>query len=89
VITEAILGLLAWVIEGVAGALSPGTLGLPSASGISASVGEYAGPIDNWLPLSEAAFAIAFVVTVWLPVAATYSLVMWVYTHIPVLGAGQ
>lgn len=85
-ITDAVLWVLASLLTLVTAPLPTSSLDLPSATGIGSWIGTNAGPVDAYLPVVEIATGLMLIVTVWLPAAATYLLLIWAYRAIPVVG---
>lgn len=48
----------------------------------------FAGPVDKFFPLAELLFFLDLMVSVWMPAALAYTVVKWVYRHLPVIGKG-
>lgn len=87
-ITDAILTAVSALTRLVLGVLPDSTLDLPNFAGIGEWMGEKAGPLDRFFPVSELATGLVLIVGVWMPAAATYIVVNWIYRHLPVVGAG-
>jgi hypothetical protein len=88
VIVDAILALCSAVVDFIVGLLPDDDLELPGVSTLTAWIGEYTGPADRFLPMSEAMTALEMMLSVYLPVALTYTVTKWIYRHLPVLGKG-
>lgn len=52
------------------------------------AIGGALGGLDGFLPISEMALVVGWALTVYFPIVLVYYLVLWIYTHIPVFGAG-
>lgn len=87
-ITDAVLTLAAAVLSWLSGLLPVATITLPSAADLSTWMGTYAGPFDKLIPLSEMLTFAVVLLTVWVPSALTYTVVVWVYKHLPFFGRG-
>jgi hypothetical protein len=88
-IVEAVLSLLATIIDGVMSVLPTDSLDLPVVGeDIAAWFGERAGPLNAILPIYEVAQFMVIVTTVWLPAVLVYTTVKWIYKHLPMIGKG-
>lgn len=87
-IIDALFSVIGTVLQLLADALPESTLDLPVLSDIGGWFGEYAAPLDRWFPVTETAVFLDLVVTIWMPAALAYSIAHWVYSHLPVIGAG-
>jgi len=88
VITEALFFLVRGVLALVTEVLPEGTLDLPAIGTVGADMAEFAAPVDRFFPVYETFVFLEVLVSVWLPAAAVYSVTVWIYKHLPVLGKG-
>lgn len=87
-ILDGIFFALGSLMRWVAGLLPVGTLTLPSAADVGTWIGTYGGPFDKVIPLHEAVLFAVILLTVWVPSMVVYTLTLWAYKHLPVLGKG-
>lgn len=87
-ITEGVLAVLALFSRWLERLLPVSTLNLEAVGSIGDWVGEKMGPADQVLPMREAAQGLVIVTGVWMPAALTYTVVKWIYRHLPVVGKG-
>lgn len=88
VIFDSILAFCTATLGWLSGLLPPATITLPSTTDVSAWFGTYAAPFDKIIPLYEATIFATLLLTVWLPSAGIYTIVVWAYKHMPVFGKG-
>lgn len=87
-ITAAILKLLGNVFGWLASWLPESDIDLPAGmDSLGDKLGEYMGPADGFLPVSETALFLQIVVGVWMPAAAIYTMGMWMLAHNPFVKA--
>lgn len=51
-------------------------------------LGIHFGPFDRFLPILEMSQFLIIFLGVWMPAVAVYTVVKWVYKHLPLLGKG-
>lgn len=80
-----VLGALTTLLETIPDATLPvGTYPAQFAEAIGGALGG----LDGFLPISEMAVVVGWVLATYVPVVLTYHLVLWIYTHLPVIGNG-
>lgn len=87
-ITGAVLRVLALVLGWFASMLPSGELVISVSDSWSSWITSYAGPLDRWFPVKETFQALVIFFAVWMPSMVTYTVVHWIYRHLPVLGKG-
>ena len=87
-ITDAVFGLVAALMGLITSPLPVSTITIPAAGSIASTVAGWCGPLNQYVPMYEMAFGMVIVVTIFMPVALTYSVVSWAYKHIPFVGGG-
>lgn len=87
-IVEGILAVFGLVMSWLGSLLPLDTLDLTAVGSLGGWVGERMGPADQVLPMVELAQFLVIVLTVWMPAALTYTVVKWIYRHLPFVGKG-
>lgn len=87
-IVDAILAFGSAILGWLSGLLPTATITLPSTTDVSSWFGTYAAPFDKIFPLFEATTFAVILLTVWIPSAGVYTLVVWSYKHLPFFGKG-
>lgn len=90
-ITDAILRLLAGMLGWLSDQLPVSGLtssALAEAESFGTKLGEQAGPFDAYVPLVEMMQGIVIWATVWVPAAVAYTVAVWIFKHLPVIGKG-
>lgn len=87
-ITAAILSLVSVILRFVTAPLPTDTLDLSVISDVGDLFAEYAGPANAFLPMHELALFLVVFFGVWLPAALIYTVVKWIYRHLPLIGKG-
>lgn len=52
-------------------------------------IGGSLGGLDGFLPISETAEVVGWVLLTYVPVVVAFQITRWVYTHIPIVGNGD
>lgn len=84
-VVNALLGLLTVILEALPDVTVP--VG-DYTDDFAEAIGGALGGLDGFLPISETATVVAWILTVYLPVVVAYNVSRWVYTHLPVIGNG-
>lgn len=84
-VVNALLGLLTVILEALPDLTVP--LG-DYTDDFAEAIGGALGGLDGFLPISEMAVVVAWILTTYLPVVVAYNVSRWVYTHLPVIGNG-
>jgi hypothetical protein len=90
VIVGAVLTLLRLIIAGLNALLPTATLtGIPSSiSNLATTIGTNLGAINPYFPAAELFTYLGWLWLYWLPGVLAYSIVFWIYQHLPVVGNG-
>lgn len=88
-ITELILRALGTIAEWLSSWLPESDLDLPAGlEDWGDKLGQYIGPADSFLPITELAVFLQLFFGIWMPASAIYVTGMWVLTHLPIPGGG-
>lgn len=90
-ITGAIFRLLAVMLGWLSDQLPVSGLtssALEDAEAFGEMLGERAGPFDAYLPLVEMMQGLVIWATVWVPACVAYTVAVWIFKHLPVIGKG-
>jgi hypothetical protein len=87
VITDAVINLLVGLVEVLVGLLPDVTVPfVAELTSFGELIGNYAGALDGFLPITEMMVPIGWAVTVYIPFVLTFYVVRWVYAKVPVVG---
>lgn len=84
---EALLGLLTLILE----AIPDGSLPSVAATALEQFadvIGGALGGLDGILPITEVAVFVGWALGTYVPIAVTYQVSHWIWTHLPIIGNG-
>lgn len=84
----ALLNLLGLLIGWLSDKLETAPDMIPFTGSLGAIAGEYVGPFDVILPISQLVDMVILIVAAWLPGVILFQLAEWAYRHIPMIGNG-
>lgn len=84
-IVVAVMGLLNVILEALPDVTVP--VG-DYTDDFAEAIGGALGGLDGFLPITETATLVGWVLTVYVPVVVAYHVARWIYTHLPVIGNG-
>lgn len=88
IVVEAVSGLLD-LLTALLGAIPDLTLPFGDyPEDFAVEIGGALGGLDGVVPISESAVVAGWALTAYLPVAVSFQITRWVYTHLPVVGNG-
>jgi len=92
VVVDAVIALAALLLSGLAAVMptldSAWSSARPDFDDWGSALGERVGPIDSLIPMSEVFSLLDVTFTYVLPAVVLYSVVHWVYAHLPMVGKG-